>query len=198
VSTTSLTEYANAHGATRQAAAKWKQRGTLIMSGQAVDVEASDKRMKESGLGRYRPNAMPNAASPDGQENTSSAGISEERVSALAEQMVAKKGVLSLHDAQRLKETYLGRMRELEYDLKVGTVVLIDDAVRETGKQLARVRTHLLAIPTNIAPVVARTTSPVAAEAIIREAIHQALEELTADKGREALLSAANNGDDDA
>lgn len=196
MSTTSLTEYAEAHGTTRQAAAKWKRRGTLVMSGRAVEVEASDARMKEAGLGRYRSTIMPEAILSDGEDDAPGEGMSDERVSALAEQLVASKGVLSLHDAQALKETYLGRMRELEYHLKVGTVVLIEDAVRLTGIKLARVRTRLLAIPTNVALAAARATSPAVAEALIRDAIYDALRELTTDRGTADALLGNDKGTD--
>ncbi|RUN77317.1 hypothetical protein EJC47_07505 [Sphingomonas sp. TF3] len=53
----SLTAYAKTHGASRQAAAKWKNNGALWFSGDLVDVEASDERMRNAGLGRFKPAA---------------------------------------------------------------------------------------------------------------------------------------------
>lgn len=50
----SLTAYAATHGASRQAAAKWKTRGALVFSGDKVNVEASDQRMRDAGLGRFK------------------------------------------------------------------------------------------------------------------------------------------------
>lgn len=50
----SLTAFAATHGATRQAAAKWKKHGVLTFSGDLVDVEKSDKRMRDAGLGRFK------------------------------------------------------------------------------------------------------------------------------------------------
>lgn len=50
----SLTAYGGAHDATRQAAAKWKKAGVLVLSGDQVDVAASDDRMRAAGLGRFK------------------------------------------------------------------------------------------------------------------------------------------------
>ncbi|NIJ07227.1 hypothetical protein FHS31_000823 [Sphingomonas vulcanisoli] len=50
----SLTAYAASHNASRQAAGKWKARGALVFSGDLVDVDASDQRMRDTGLGRFK------------------------------------------------------------------------------------------------------------------------------------------------
>lgn len=51
----SVSAYAATHGASKQAAAKWKIRDALVFSGALVDVEASDKKMKSTRLGRFKP-----------------------------------------------------------------------------------------------------------------------------------------------
>ncbi|WP_174296524.1 hypothetical protein [Sphingomonas bacterium] len=53
----SLTAFAKAHGVSRQAATKWKTTGALVLSGSLVDVDASDQRMRNAGLGRFKPPA---------------------------------------------------------------------------------------------------------------------------------------------
>lgn len=50
----SLSAFAATHGASRQAAQKWKSRGALVFSGDLVDVEASDASMRDNGLGRFK------------------------------------------------------------------------------------------------------------------------------------------------
>lgn len=50
----SLTAFAATHGASRQAAAKWKKAGVLSFSGDQVDAERSDAAMREAGLGRFK------------------------------------------------------------------------------------------------------------------------------------------------
>jgi hypothetical protein len=42
------------HGASKQAASKWKSRGVLVFSGDLVDIDASDSRMRGAGLGNFR------------------------------------------------------------------------------------------------------------------------------------------------
>lgn len=50
----SLAAYGKAHGASRQAAAKWRDRGVLVLDGDKIDVEQSDARMRDAGLGRFK------------------------------------------------------------------------------------------------------------------------------------------------
>ena len=52
--TMTITEYAATHGASRQAAKNWTNKGALVMIGDHVDVEASALVMQDMGLGRFR------------------------------------------------------------------------------------------------------------------------------------------------
>ena len=97
-----------------------------------------------------------------------------------AARLVERHGVLPIGEALALKETYLARLRQLEYDTKVGKVALIEDIAEAVGEQLAIVRRRLLAIPSNVAPVVARLSSPGEVQAAIMKAVTEALEELSA------------------
>lgn len=54
MTTASLAQYAKIHGASKQAASKWKSRGVLVFSGDLVDVEKSDRRMRDAGLGNFK------------------------------------------------------------------------------------------------------------------------------------------------
>lgn len=90
-------------------------------------------------------------------------------------------GLLSEADAQTLKENYLARLRQLEYDTKAGQVVLIREVVEAVGAEYARVRTRLLAIPAEQAPRLAQLkTVPEIQDALMRMIV-EALEELTRD-----------------
>jgi hypothetical protein len=88
--------------------------------------------------------------------------------------------MLSLMDATTMKENYLAKLRELEYDQKSGLVVLVDDVSREVGKRYAAVRSKLLSIPTNVAPELARLKTVAEVEDKLRAKITWALEELAA------------------
>jgi hypothetical protein len=54
MATCSLAQFAERHGASKQAATKWKSRGVLVFSGDQVDIEKSDRRMRGAGLGRFK------------------------------------------------------------------------------------------------------------------------------------------------
>ncbi|HZU65428.1 MAG TPA: hypothetical protein VFF98_17200, partial [Novosphingobium sp.] len=54
MATCSIAQFAAMHGASKQAATKWKTRGVLVFSGNEVDIDASDRRMRDAGLGNYR------------------------------------------------------------------------------------------------------------------------------------------------
>lgn len=53
----SLTAFAKSHSSSRQAATKWKTKGALVFSGDLVDVEQSNQRMRDAGLGRFKTEA---------------------------------------------------------------------------------------------------------------------------------------------
>lgn len=53
----SLSAYGKTHGASRQAATKWRDKGVLVMKGANVDADKSDGRMRDAGLGRFKKEA---------------------------------------------------------------------------------------------------------------------------------------------
>lgn len=60
----SLTAYAKTHGASRQAASKWRKNGVLVLDREFVDVEKSDANMQGNGLGRFKSEAATAASQP--------------------------------------------------------------------------------------------------------------------------------------
>lgn len=50
----SLTAFAATHGASRQAATKWKKSGVIVLSGDLIDADKSDRKMRAAGLGRFK------------------------------------------------------------------------------------------------------------------------------------------------
>ncbi len=98
-----------------------------------------------------------------------------------AERIVARAGLLDLKAALELKENYLARHQQLSYDLKAGTVVLIEDVTKTVGAEYAGVRKKLLAIPAERAPAIHRLKTVAEVEALLRSVIVEALEGLTRD-----------------
>ena len=104
-------------------------------------------------------------------------------VPALSEAVAAQVGRdVKPADARKLADHYRALSNKLEYDLAAGEVVRIDVVARELTKQLAAVRTRLLAIPSEQAPAIHRCRT--AAEVMDRllGAITSALEGLTIDR----------------
>jgi phage terminase Nu1 subunit (DNA packaging protein) len=69
--------------------------------------------------------------------------------------------------------------QEMKNDLMRGEVVPVAYAAADLGKRCARIRTRLLAIPSETAVRVQRAKTAPEAEAIIRDVIYEALEELS-------------------
>lgn len=86
-----------------------------------------------------------------------------------------------LADSEAKKEFYLAKLRELEYDLKSGQVVAISDVVAQVGPMLAKVRTRLLAMPSEMAPALNRCKTAAEIEAELRRRITEVLTELSSD-----------------
>ncbi len=91
--------------------------------------------------------------------------------------------MVSLAEAERIKENYLALLRELEYDQKSGLVVRIEDVTAEVGKKFATVRTRLLAIPAEQAPRLHRLKTVAEVQDALQDIITRALEELTRGEG---------------
>ena len=106
----------------------------------------------------------------------------DEALDAAADDLLARSGAaLSLAEAERLKENYLARLRQLEYDVKSGLVVPVAEVAKEVGAQYAQVRTRLLAIPAEQAPNLHRLKSVVEVQDALTAIIVEALEGLTRD-----------------
>ncbi|RSU46333.1 hypothetical protein [Sphingomonas sp. S-NIH.Pt15_0812] len=87
----SLTAFAATHGTSRQAASKWKAKGFLKLRGDQVDVEASDQRLRDAGLGRFKAEAAgaqpPPATAP--RNRRAVAGATGRAVAAVVDEVVA-------------------------------------------------------------------------------------------------------------
>lgn len=98
-------------------------------------------------------------------------------------EIMARPGAIfaSRAEADLHRASYDARMREVEYDLRIGKVVLSDEIARILGQELAVVRPALLAIAVNVSPRLALLTDPAEIEAVLTKAIQEALAALTAD-----------------
>ena len=47
-------DFARLHGVSRKTVTAWKHQGRIVMRGANVDVQASEARLRDAGLGRFR------------------------------------------------------------------------------------------------------------------------------------------------
>jgi hypothetical protein len=184
MNTLSLAKFGAIHGVTKQAAAKWKDRGLLVIVDGKIDVDASNEKLRV-----LRTGGAPGAGSVDeavnqltnDKELTVRAG---ETVSGAAERILMATGVeMTIDQAKQMKENYLALLNQLEYDRESGLVVLVSEVAKAVGAEYATVRTKLLGIPSGHAARIHRLKTVAEVQEVLQELITKALEELTRDGG---------------
>lgn len=95
----------------------------------------------------------------------------------------------SLSDAELHKTSYEAKLKELEYDLRSGQVVSIEEVAIAVGAQFASLRTKLLAIPAEMAPQLYSCKSVTEIQGNLHQLIVRALEDLTEDARWQEKLS---------
>ncbi|MBG0801641.1 hypothetical protein IYW40_09105 [Methylocystis sp. H4A] len=129
------------------------------------------------------------SASPGARPVSSVRGVrlENETPEEAAERIVFREGrVFETEDeAKRHKQSFLALLRELEYDRKSGFVVEIADSLQQLVAEYSVLRTRLLAIPNKVAPRAALLSSQKAIEALVKSAVDEALEALTADNSEQ-------------
>ena len=165
----SVTAFAATHGASKQAAAKWKTRGALVFSGALVDVEASDKKMKALRIGRFKPD-NPRQKKPttsrqpkvvevdaavddpvvagDGEE------VDEEALGRFAEQLLQGRFASFDHAAQ-VKENALALKHLVAARKAAGAVIEMEVAEKVIFGVARGMRNAWTGWPSQIAPLLA-------------------------------------------
>lgn len=96
--------------------------------------------------------------------------------------LVDQDGVFATKaDAERFRDSFIGRLRQVEYDREAAKVADVADTARLVGDEYAKVRTRLLAIPAERAPQIHRCKTVAEVQDMLRSLITRALEELTLD-----------------
>lgn len=167
--------FAAHRGVSRKTVTGWKQRGLLVLTedGQ-VDVAASDRLLLEHGISA----AKVTAPLPVTLGNEDDSDIHEE-----AARLLSADGaeLWSKADAERVKENYAARLKQLEFDRESGKVVEIDDVVVAVASEYAVVRNRLLGIGSKVAPDLTTLQSAEEIKAIIDAEVTEALNQLTVD-----------------
>lgn len=118
------------------------------------------------------------SAFPDLSADDADAETLEE---AAARIVIDEGAVWSKAEAERVKENYAAKLRQLEYDRESALVAEIEDVVIAVATELALVRNKLLNIGSRVAPRIAVMNSAEAIKAMIDAEVVLALQELTLD-----------------
>lgn len=86
-----------------------------------------------------------------------------------------------LAKARAKRETYRAQMAEVEYRARIGELLEAKDVAATWVAQIGIAKGRLLSLPARLAPAVLGLGDLRAIETVIREAIHEALTELSAD-----------------
>lgn len=161
-------EFSRTCGVSRKTVTMWKARGWLVMHAGRVNVEASNANLK-----KYRRDSAPEGVEVKIDRSD------DETAAQAAERIAVSVAPFDLNEARRIKENYLALLNQLEYDQKSGAVVAVADVAKVWSGLLARVRTRLLAIPSEVAQQAHRMKTVPEVQETIRSAVTEALEELT-------------------
>lgn len=198
----SLTAYAATHGASRQAAAKWKSRGVLRFSGDQVDVGPSDQAMRNAGLGRFRTEAAEAQPAPataprnrnrvapevaatvdevvaDLQGAAEDGEIDEEIAGGFIEQLLGGE-FRSKVEASAIKENALALKHLLVAQREAGKLIEIETAEMVIFDDRRAARDAWMAWPGRFAPLLAADLDIDGAKLAeaLKPYVHQQLEEL--------------------
>lgn len=118
--------------------------------------------------------------SAQGQFADSSADISGLQQAALGSVSADGEELWSKADAEKVKENYAARLKQLEFERESACVVTIDDATRHILNEFGIVRQRCRTIGAEIAPKLVKMTSASEIKALIDEAVVAALADLSA------------------
>ncbi|SFO04429.1 RNA polymerase subunit sigma-70 [Xenorhabdus japonica] len=165
-------EFAKLHGVSRKTVTTWKARGWLVMTGDDIDVEASNALIE-----RYRKTVTRS------EKKTKGNTLEVDTPAKIVERILTERGAdMTLDEARTMKENYLALLTQHEYDLKSGQVLPWQDMIDAVRQQYARLRTRLIAIAPEHGPRLRATaSSSTDAEfvAALQEIIYEAMYELS-------------------
>ncbi|EPS9203824.1 hypothetical protein HV299_17005 [Klebsiella grimontii] len=155
-------DFARLHGVSRKTVTMWKSRGWLIMSGDDIDVSASNAQLekyrktinrtgKENKVVPIKKNSMP---SPSKEEEVDEGG--DPSLESIARELLLENGAeLSLDEARRIKENYLALLTKLEFQQKDGQLIEMTIAEEVLFNAFRQQRDAWLNWPSRAAPLMA-------------------------------------------
>ncbi|SSF70538.1 hypothetical protein [Klebsiella quasipneumoniae] len=155
-------DFAKLHNVSRKTVTMWKSRGWLIMSGDDIDVAASNAQLEKYRKTVSRPSK--NDALPPAKKNiTPTPPVVNDRddnglpsLENLAKDFILENGAeLSLDEARRVKENYLALLTKLEFQQKDGQLIEMTVAEEVLFNAFRQQRDSWLNWPSRVAPLMA-------------------------------------------
>lgn len=149
--------FAARHGVSRKTVTIWKQDGRLVLVDGQVDVEASDARVRDAGLGRFKDEepAAP-APLPPGNSRGNTPAEADPDPAAFLENLLAGRYATQA-EAERIKENALAGRRVLELQQEAGVLVPLELAQTVFFSEARAERDAWLNWPSRIGPRLAAT-----------------------------------------
>ncbi|MCJ5927680.1 hypothetical protein LPK55_02740 [Klebsiella pneumoniae] len=155
-------DFAKLHNVSRKTVTMWKSRGWLIMSGDDIDVAASNAQLEKYRKTVNRPSkndvippAKKNIApTPQVVNDPDESGTPS--LENIAKDFILENGAeLSLDEARRVKENYLALLTKLEFQQKDGQLIEMTVAEEVLFNAFRQQRDSWLNWPSRVAPLMA-------------------------------------------
>jgi len=196
-------EFSRLLGVSRKTVTSWKTKHYLVFVGDLVDVEASKKLLK-----KYRVGGLPSVTQNEASESPgnkkkstsgnslgNSAGNKKPPVRPRQTKPMPDPGTpefealefatsaganLTLNEAKRVKENYLAKLRQLEFELKAGSVVEIKTVETVLFEGARQQRDAWLHWPAKVGPLIAAALDVEAdlVVEILNEHVHKQISQL--------------------
>lgn len=152
----SLAEFGALYGVTKQAVAKWKAKGFLVVTDGKIAVEASRKRLNESGVNPSTEASTPasTAAPPPTASSPPDIDRLMEDADAFIKDVLAGR-YATFADAERIKENALALKHVLDGRQKAGALVEIETAEKVLFEQFRSLRDSWMNWPARVGPLIA-------------------------------------------
>lgn len=154
-------DFARLHGVSRKTVTMWKSRGWLIMSGDDIDVAASNAQLEKYRKSVNRSDKQKTSA-PEKKKADRVLPAWEQpeecdsSLEGLARDFLLENGAeLSLDEARRVKENYLALLTKLEFQQKDGQLIEMAAAEEVLFNAFRQQRDAWLNWPSRVAPLMA-------------------------------------------
>ena len=167
-SAVSQLEFAQLRGVDKSTVTHWKRQGYLVFTGGLIDVAATNARLAER---------------PPARRGGQTKHLDDATAIHAANEFLKQSGAPhSLAEAARIKENYLAKLRQLEYEEAARLVVPAAQIQTAWGTILLRFRSAALRFPTAMTPRVAACRTEAQIFAVLQDGIYGMLSHLAEGK----------------